>query len=140
MLEIVSGDVGMIQSRYDKIEKMINESVAYELEQLILNYSLVEARKSYREIKQNAKHYFDEAEINTAAYRFMRRKEYDEAAFLFRINVKQYPQSANAFDSYAEVLLALDKKKEALENYKKSLELNPENENAKKMIEELQKK
>ena len=41
------------------------------------------------------------------------------------------------YDSYGEALLANGARKEAIENYKKSLELNPGNENANDMLKKM---
>lgn len=49
-----------------------------------------------------------------------------------------YPASANLFDSLAEAYLFAGDKSSAAINFKKSLELYPENENAKKRLEKLE--
>ena len=49
------------------------------------------------------------------------------------------PQSANAYDSLGEAYMKAGDNEKAIKNYKKSLELNPENNNAKKMLEKLKK-
>ena len=43
---------------------------------------------------------------------------------------KLYPNSANLFDSLAEAYLFIDNKEKAIENFKKSLDLNAQNQNA----------
>jgi cytochrome c-type biogenesis protein CcmH/NrfG len=52
--------------------------------------------------------------------------------------VELYPQSANVYDSLGEAHMTDGQKKLAIQNYKKSLELNPDNNNAKEMLEKLQ--
>ena len=54
---------------------------------------------------------------------------------MFSLNVDLFPGSWNAYDSLGEAYLKADKKDLAIENYKKSLELNPKNVNAQKIIE-----
>ena len=54
-----------------------------------------------------------------------------------KLNAIEYPESGNAYDSLGEVYLANGQKKLALASYEKSLELEPENANAKKVIEQL---
>jgi len=49
-----------------------------------------------------------------------------------------FPNRDNPYDSYAEALMTLGKNKEAIKNYKKSLELNPNNNNAKEMLKKLE--
>ncbi len=50
---------------------------------------------------------------------------------------KLYPESANLFDSLAEAYLFVRNEKHAIVNFKKSLQLNPENKNASDRLEEL---
>lgn len=45
-----------------------------------------------------------------------------------------YPEAFNTHDSHGEVLLLLDREKEAVEAYKRSLELNPKNENVREVL------
>jgi cytochrome c-type biogenesis protein CcmH/NrfG len=49
-----------------------------------------------------------------------------------------YPQNANAFDSLAEAQMLSGDTVNAIANYKRSLKLSPDNDNAKKMIEKMQ--
>ena len=56
---------------------------------------------------------------------------------MFRLNVKEFPESWNAYDSYADALRENNEKQKAIENYKKSLELNPENSNGINMLRKL---
>ena len=57
-----------------------------------------------------------------------------------KLNVEFYPESANTYDSLAEAYMKSGDNKLAIINYKKSLELNPNNSNAVerlKVLEEL---
>ena len=56
---------------------------------------------------------------------------------IFAWNVAQHPESWNAHDSLAEALAANGDKAGALAEYRRSLELNPANENGRKMITKL---
>ncbi len=58
---------------------------------------------------------------------------------IFKLNVYLFPNSWNAYDSYGEVLLKDNNKEEAIKMYKKSIDLNPKNENGKKVLENLLK-
>ena len=81
---------------------------------------------------------FDENALNSAGYEFMRIEDYDHAIKVFQLNAKAYPNSFNVFDSLGEGLMKAGNKNEAIANYKKSLELNPENSNAKQMLAQLE--
>ncbi|GAF76904.1 unnamed protein product, partial [marine sediment metagenome] len=56
---------------------------------------------------------------------------------VFKLNVELFPESANAYDSLGEMYMKTGDKKKAIKNYKKSLELNSENDNAKQMLKKL---
>ncbi|HMG69058.1 MAG TPA: tetratricopeptide repeat protein, partial [Chitinophagaceae bacterium] len=49
----------------------------------------------------------------------------NEAVEIFRMNVKLFPDSWNTYDSLGEALALAGNKKEAIENYEKSVQLNP---------------
>jgi putative intracellular protease/amidase len=76
----------------------------------------------------------DERTVNLLGYRFLQQENYDLAIRIFMLNTKLFPQSGNAFDSLAEGYLTAGNKKDAIVNYKKSLELDPANANAKKVL------
>ena len=59
---------------------------------------------------------------------------------VFKLNVDAFPQSWNVYDSYGDALMKNGDTEEAIESYQKSIELNPENENAIKMLEEIKSK
>ena len=58
----------------------------------------------------------------------------DEAIAVFKLNVKMNPESWNVYDSLGEAFLAAGKYEKARSLYEKSLALNPDNENGKKML------
>jgi tetratricopeptide (TPR) repeat protein len=75
--------------------------------------------------------------LNSLGYFYLNKDEIQEAIYIFRLNTTLFPGSYNTYDSLGEALLKLGEKDAAIENYKKSLELNPKNSNAKDMIENL---
>ena len=58
---------------------------------------------------------------------------------MFEVNTLTHLTSANAFDSLGEAYMDVQDKPRALAAYRKSLELNPDNTNARQMIERLEK-
>lgn len=58
---------------------------------------------------------------------------------VFLLATKLYPNSANLFDSLAEAYLFVGNTKEAINSFKKSLELNSQNQNAIDRLKELRK-
>jgi tetratricopeptide (TPR) repeat protein len=52
-----------------------------------------------------------------------------DAIEVFRLNVEEHPRSWNVYDSLAEAYAENGQRELAIENYKKSIELNPQNTN-----------
>lgn len=78
-----------------------------------------------------------ERDMNQLGYKYLNEDSLEDALMVFRLNVESYPESWNVYGSYAEALMKSGEVKEAILNYEKSLELNPDNEHAKEMLEEL---
>jgi len=78
-----------------------------------------------------------EGHLNALGYELLRDDKTMEAIKTFEFMVSEYPKSANAYDSLAEAYMTAGNKELAIKNYKRSLELNPDNESAKKMLEQL---
>jgi tetratricopeptide (TPR) repeat protein len=79
----------------------------------------------------------DEETVNLWAYDLMGKNHLAEATELFKLNVQIYPGSSNAYDSLGEAYMKAGQKQLAIDNYKKSLELNPANDNAKEQLKVL---
>jgi D-alanyl-D-alanine-carboxypeptidase/D-alanyl-D-alanine-endopeptidase len=91
----------------------------------------------YHELKKNSSNYdFSENVLNTLGYSYM-ETNLPAAIALLKLNVEQFPQSFNVYDSYAEALAKNDQKDLAIENYRKSLELNPANTGGIEALEKL---
>jgi imidazolonepropionase-like amidohydrolase len=82
---------------------------------------------------------FSEQQVNATGYALLQHQRIDDAIAIFRFNVELYPKSANVYDSLGEALRAKGDRLQAIENYAKSLELNPKNDNARRAIEEMKK-
>lgn len=83
-------------------------------------------------------YFFNENGFNDLGYKLLGEKKFDEAIAIFKLNVESYPDSWNVYDSLGEAYMKNGDKELAIQNYKKSLELNPENEAGRKMLEQLQ--
>jgi imidazolonepropionase-like amidohydrolase len=71
-----------------------------------------------------------EETINNLGYQLIGQKKFVEAVAFLRINVDDFPKSANAYDSYAEALFDSGDVTHAVENYRKALEIDPKYGNA----------
>ncbi len=75
--------------------------------------------------------------MNQAGYALMDMQLHAEAIVIFELNVEAYPASSNAYDSLAEAYMEQGETELAIENYERSLELNPANTNAVTKLKEL---
>jgi CubicO group peptidase (beta-lactamase class C family) len=78
-----------------------------------------------------------EERVNRIGYELLQGGKTKQAVDLFRLNVEAFPISGNAFDSLGEAYLAAGDTTQAINNYKKSLTLDPENDNAKEVLQRL---
>lgn len=79
----------------------------------------------------------NEDELTMYGYGLLWDNNPKDATEIFKLIVSQFPNSSNPYDSLAEGYLTLGNKDLALENYKKSLQMNPENFNAEDAIERI---
>ncbi|TDQ15074.1 hypothetical protein DFQ04_2960 [Algoriphagus boseongensis] len=81
--------------------------------------------------------------VNRIGYTLLQSRNEEEksqALEFFILNTENFPKSYNAFDSLGEAYELLGNQEKALENYQKSLLLNPENEHARTKLESFGKK
>lgn len=76
--------------------------------------------------------------LNGIGYSYINEGMIEIAVQIFTVMVEKYPASANAYDSLAEACMISGDDAAAITNYRRSLELDPDNDNAVKMIEKIQ--
>jgi CubicO group peptidase (beta-lactamase class C family) len=123
------------------IDKNLTDNYSLAEEAIIAEFAKANnpnTEKNYFKIKaQNPKWDF-ESTLNNIGYILMRNSRFDEAIKVFALNVKEHPQSGSVFDSLGEGYLSAKNYPLALKNYKKSLELDPQNTNATNMINKIE--
>jgi tetratricopeptide (TPR) repeat protein len=80
-------------------------------------------------------------DINTEGYKILKENPALANSF-FEINIKLFPESANAFDSYAESFMRMGKKDEAVKYYEMAIEKDKDGttaDNSRRMIENIKK-
>lgn len=82
---------------------------------------------------------FSESRMNALGYEYLSRQKVSAAIALFKLNVEAYPEASNVYDSLGEAFMVDGQYELAVTNYKKSLELNPDNSNAREKLEEIEK-
>lgn len=76
--------------------------------------------------------------VNTFGYVLLfNRRKVDDAIMVFKENVKNYPASFNVYDSLGEGYMVKGENDLAITNYEKSIQLNPNNNNGKRMLAKL---
>lgn len=78
--------------------------------------------------------------LNALGYRFLGEKKFDDAIKIFVLNVAEYPEDANTYDSLAEAYMEAGQKEPAIRNYELSLKKNPKNDNAAAQLKRLRER
>ena len=80
--------------------------------------------------KKHPELYLDEGYVNGWGYTLVGQGKLQEALEIFKLNVSLYPKAWNTYDSLAENYEHMGNRAQAIINYKRSLDLNPQNTNA----------
>ncbi|HLK27947.1 MAG TPA: serine hydrolase domain-containing protein [Puia sp.] len=123
---------------YEKPKPSIGESVG----EVVYKSNAEKAISFFHQVKLHAKGKYDftnlESELNSLGYSLLSNERVKDAITIFKLNTEEFPKSWNAFDSYAEALMKDKKREAAIENYRLSLKLNPDNTNATEQIKKLE--
>ena len=65
----------------------------------------------------------NESQVNGLAYYMLRQKQFIKAEALFKLNIANYPETANCYDGLGDFYLATGDKAKAIESFKKTLTL-----------------
>ena len=81
-----------------------------------------------------------ENDLNTTGYKLLNTKKLNDAIEVFKLNVKLFPNAWNTYDSLGEAYALAGNKKLAIENYEKSIKLNPKSESGPTALAKLKEK
>ena len=131
-------DIGFHLLNPEAALRQIKPSVAVEIKKSIDSNGIETAKTLFYDLKKNKSTEFDFSEdiMNKLGYSYL-EKDNKVAVAIFKLNVESNPTSSNVYDSYAEALLKNGQKDLAIENYKKSVELNPGNTTGMQALEKL---
>lgn len=118
-------------------ENKANRDFTSAMIETVLTKGITEGKQAYSKRQRGVE--LIERIINDKGYELLEAKKLQQAIDIFTLNTIAYPHSANAFDSLGEAHMEAGNKAQAIENYRKSLLLNPENGNAEEMLERLNK-
>jgi len=123
-----------------KVDVLANRASIGQLLLEVLKTNTAEAAVAeYRQLK--ASHFeaydFGEGELNTLGYQLLGMKKIKEAVKILELNIEAYSLSSNAYDSLGEAYMTDGSPELAIQNYEKSLKLDPKNTNAVEKLKEL---
>lgn len=96
--------------------------------------------KIFSQLRGSGEYSLIEDDINELGYRLLYDKKDAPAAIeVFKLNAAQFPQSYNVWDSLGEVYYQSGNTEEAIKNYEKSVQLNPNNEGGRRMLERIRR-
>ena len=120
---------------------VLKEPIHKKMETLIAKFSAEKAVAEYKIMKNDtAKYYVDWIQLYFLAEKLLSLKRYEDARIIAENNVVEFPERDMMALSMANIYLALNRKEDAIKMYKKTLQLNPENEEAKNRLKELELK
>ena len=132
--EMTRSIIGIMHGKTYDIPK---KSLAYDFLNVIKSKGIKAGLAYYNTNKEGDNFELNENEMNQIGYQLMGNGTVEEAAQVFKLNIDAFPKSPNAYDSYGEALMKLDDTKGAITNYKKSIEINPANQNGIDMLKKL---
>ncbi|WP_296313258.1 serine hydrolase [Winogradskyella sp. UBA3174] len=114
---------------YGKEYHIPKQTVADVVLAVIEEKGIDEAISKYHSIKDSETYSLSARDMNEMGYLLMGSGRKEEASKVFELITKEFPTSSKAYDSYGESLMKLGKKELAVKNYRKSVTLNPNNQN-----------
>jgi CubicO group peptidase (beta-lactamase class C family) len=139
MLDLVYGgdhaaSVWLGYEQYDSPVRFVRE----ELERVYADAGIDAAIEKFHQLKEREPaDAFDEFLLNSLGYRLMRNDHLDDAIAAFELNVAEYPDASNPYDSLGEAYLAAGDTARAIANYQRSVEIDPSNTNGAAVLERL---
>ncbi|HZS04925.1 MAG TPA: serine hydrolase [Blastocatellia bacterium] len=137
--EIVDAAVGGDQPALAWLKYESYKSPARQLLKNILARGAEAALGEYRQWRKGraADEVINENQMNRIGYDLLGLKRIKDAIEVFKLNVEDYPQSANTWDSLGEAYMTSGEKEQAIKNYQRSVELNPNNTNGVEALKKL---
>ncbi|MGB8191513.1 MAG: serine hydrolase [Chitinophagaceae bacterium] len=116
----------------------VKKSAAKAYGRVLMKEGIIAARKQLAGmVKDRLNYNLNEDEMNLLGYQLLWNNQLPQSEEVLKTNVELFPDSWNSYDSYGEILLKLGRKDEAINMYKRSVEMNPKNEGGRKVLEEI---
>jgi predicted alpha/beta superfamily hydrolase/TolA-binding protein len=129
----------LVAERLESLRRFMEESAAYAVGKSMMESGVEAGIAAYRDARagKGKNVHTSEREFNDLGYILIGKGMLEAAIEVFKMNVEMYRRSPNAYDSLAEAYMMNGDRELAIQNYRKSLELNPDNENAREKLREL---
>lgn len=129
----------LINILYNRPYTLPRLSVAEYVYRVYNSEGIAEALGRYHSLRQknDTTYDFSESELNELGYQLLKAKKTNDAIEILKLNAQEYPASWNVYDGLGEAYMGNGNEELAVHNYRKSLELNPENSNAGVMLKKL---
>lgn len=128
-----NGEVVSLQNVYQEKPMLKMRDDEFSPSEYLKLKNYVEAKKAYAAMKMN------EYQITYLAYDLMNKKTLDLEAVktILDIALDQHPNSSIVYSRWGDYYLKLNDKQNAIKNYRKSVELDPSDENSKEILKKL---
>lgn len=115
------------------------ESIAAPMTEALVTGGADAAVARYRQLKvaEPDGWKFGQRELNVLGYQLLARERFDDAIAIFKLNIEVFPDEFNPYDSLGEAYMRAGRTEQAIANYERSLELNPDNTNAVRMLAQI---
>jgi CubicO group peptidase (beta-lactamase class C family) len=129
----------LISVLHDQPYNLPKLSIAELLYRVYRTNGISAAVKEYRRVKaaSDPAYDFSESELNELGYELLAKNEVTGSIEILKLNAAAFPSSWNVYDSLGDAYAKNGDKQLAIENYQKSLELNPGDSNAATMLKKL---
>ncbi len=130
---------GIASILYGEEPEQPKASIAQAIHDVIEAEGVDAAVVRYWELKEAEPDAYDfaEPELNRLGYYYLGDGYVQTTIEVFKLNVEAYPEGFNTYDSLGEAYMEAGERALAIANYEKSLELNPDNNNARAMLRRL---
>jgi len=136
----LNGMVPAIQNiLYNRPYDLPKKSIASTIVKTLVDKDIANVIEYYRDLKENHQdeYIFLEGELNNLGYQLMGMNRIKDAIEIFKLNVEEYPDAFNPYDSLGEAYMIDGQKELAIKNYAKSLERNPNHAGAIRMLSKI---
>ncbi len=127
------------RSTYYGLEKIFKDWYQVDLSELYAQEGMEGIETYYAGISKKLGYEIEpyEEDLNNLGYQLLQSDQQERAIEIFDINVQRNPSSANVYDSRGEAYKEMGEKEKSIDDYLKSLKLNPGNQNAIDMLKSM---